>query len=208
VVEAQIDAVLSDLRPAAVKTGMLATTGLVESVADRLGAASIPSVVVDPVMVATSGDRLLEEAAEKTIRERLLPVASLVTPNIPEARILSGLPIRTPEEMLEAAKAISEAGAGAVLVKGGHMEGDRLVDVLWDGVSDTTWTREKIQTRNTHGTGCTLSAAIAAGLGSGLGTGEAVGLGLDFVERAIRTAPGLGSGHGPLNHRVSPRAGD
>jgi hydroxymethylpyrimidine/phosphomethylpyrimidine kinase len=205
VVAAQLDAVLSDLRPAAVKTGMLATVGLVEMVADRLAAAAIPSVVVDPVMVATSGDRLLEEAAEETIRARLLPVASLVTPNIPEARILSGLSIRDPDEMLAAAKAIADAGAGAVLIKGGHMEADRLVDVLWDGASDTTWSREKIHTRNTHGTGCTLSAAIAAGLGFGLEMKEAVARGLDFVERAIRTAPDLGSGHGPLNHLVPPR---
>lgn len=207
VVEAQIDAVLSDLRPTAVKTGMLATANLVEAVAKRLEEAQLPAVVVDPVMVATSGDRLLEPEAERTIRERLLPVASLVTPNVPEARILSGLPIRSPEEMLAAARAISDAGAGAVLVKGGHMEGERLLDVLWDGESERTWARERLHTRSTHGTGCTLSAAITAGLGAGLAMPEAVDVGLDFVERAIRTAPGLGSGYGPLNHRVTPLSG-
>lgn len=200
VVIAQLDAVMSDLPPVAIKTGMLATAPLVDTVADRLAEVGTGTLVVDPVMVATSGDRLLEQDAERTITTRLIPLAALVTPNVPEARILTGRQVRSPEEMLDAAKAMVDAGADAVLVKGGHLEGDRLVDVLWDGKSHRSWARDRLPTHNTHGTGCTLSAAIVANLAAGRSLENAVDRSLGFVEAAIRTAPGIGSGHGPLNH--------
>jgi hydroxymethylpyrimidine/phosphomethylpyrimidine kinase len=208
VVAAQLDAVMTDLPPVAVKTGMLANAPLVETVADRLEEQATGALVVDPVMVATSGDRLLERDAERTITARLIPLAALVTPNVPEATILTGRQVRSPEEMLDAAKAMVDAGAGAVLLKGGHLEGDRLVDVLWDGKAHRSWVRERIPTRSTHGTGCTLSAAIVANLAGGRSMQDAVDRSLAFVEAAIRTAPGLGDGHGPLNHFAPPPAGD
>lgn len=204
VVRAQIDSVASDLRPGAVKTGMLATADLVRAVAEALLVHQLDNFVLDPVMVATSGDRLLAEDAEAALAAELIPLASLVTPNLQEARILTGLPVKEVEEMREAARALVEMGAGAALVKGGHLQdggGDEeLVDLLWDGREEKTWRRRRIETRHTHGTGCTLSAAVAACLARGLPMREAAGQAVDFVARAIRTAPGLGAGHGPVNH--------
>lgn len=202
VVRAQIDAVAEDLRPAAVKTGMLASAALIEAVAAGFAAHDLGPIVVDPVMVATSGDRLLDEGAETALVEHLLPRAALVTPNLPEAEILVGFEVWDETSMDRAARAIVDMGADAVLLKGGHLERERLVDLLWDGRTIRRWERERIDTRHTHGTGCTLSSAIAAGLALGEDLGSAVERALDYLERALRAAPGLGEGHGPVLHRI------
>jgi len=202
VVRAQIRAVAEDLRPAAVKSGMLATAELVRAVAESLREHHLAPYVLDPVMVASSGHRLLDEDAEQTILAELVPLAALVTPNLDEAAILTGAPVRNYEEMKRAALGLVERGAQAALLKGGHLEAEELVDVLFDGERWYEWRRPKLATRHTHGTGCTLSAAIAAGLAQGRPLAEAVDDALDFVSHAMRSAPGLGAGFGPLNHMV------
>ncbi|HYX82737.1 MAG TPA: bifunctional hydroxymethylpyrimidine kinase/phosphomethylpyrimidine kinase [Gemmatimonadales bacterium] len=198
----QIDAVASDLRPAALKSGMLGSAEIVETVAERLTRHRLTTYVLDPVMVASSGDRLLERDAEQLIEKRLAPLAILVTPNLNEAEILVGHEVRTPEQMERAGRALVAAGARAALVKGGHLAGTALVDVLVQPTAVRRFTHERIDTTSTHGTGCTLSAAITAGLALGRSLEQAVAEGLDFVQRAIAAAPGLGAGHGPLNHFV------
>jgi hydroxymethylpyrimidine/phosphomethylpyrimidine kinase len=200
VVRGQIDAVAEDLRPAAVKSGMLATAALVEAVADALRANHLTPYVMDPVMVASSGDRLLDADAQGALAAHLFPLATLVTPNLDEARILTGRHVERVSDMRDAAKALVDLGAGAALVKGGHLVEDETVDVFWDGAEERIWRRPRIDTRGTHGTGCTLSAAVAAGLALERPLVEAVDDALDFVARAISTAPRIGSGHGPLNH--------
>jgi len=201
VVRAQIDAVVVDLRPAALKSGMLATAGLVSTVAVAIRDHALERYVLDPVMVATSGDRLLEAEAVAKIVEELVPLAELVTPNIPEAEILSDRTIDSVDDMQDAGRDILDLGAGAVLVKGGHLEGD-VVDVLITADEELVWTRPRIATRHTHGTGCTLSAAITAALALGDPLPAAVERGIRFIQRAIADAPGLGSGHGPVSHFV------
>ena len=201
---AQIDAVVSDLRPSAVKTGMLGNAEVVSTVADASRDQSLPNYVLDPVMVATSGDVLLEQNAIDTIRERLLPLAGLVTPNLHEAEILAGEKIADEEDMARVAeKLVAEMGAQAALVKGGHLDsGDRVIDVLFDG-DVRVFRGKRVASTSTHGTGCTLSAAIAAQLAKGESLHAAVRRAIDYVHNAIATAPGLGSGHGPLNHLAS-----
>lgn len=203
VVRAQIAAVAGDLPPAACKSGMLATAPLVEAVAESIRAHALRNFVLDPVMVATSGDRLLDRDAERTIVDRLLPLATVVTPNLDEASILTGEEVRDPAAMRRAAEALVEMGAGAALLKGGHLAAAELVDVLFDGREWREWRRPRLMTRSTHGTGCTLSAGIAAGLAHGRPLTRAVGDALDYVHRAMAAAPGLGRGHGPLNHMVA-----
>ncbi|PYO99842.1 MAG: hypothetical protein DMD60_00775 [Gemmatimonadetes bacterium] len=154
------------------------------------------------MMVATSGDRLLDRAAERLIVRRLVPLAALVTPNLDEAAVLVGGSVRGPDDMERAGRALVQLGARAALVKGGHLVGDVVVDVLIaDGIA-RRFTRPRLETTSTHGTGCTLSAAVAAGLALGRPLERAVEDALDFVHRAIAAAPGLGQGHGPLNHFV------
>jgi hydroxymethylpyrimidine/phosphomethylpyrimidine kinase len=196
----QVNVVVEDLQPVAVKSGMLATEALVRLVSELLETHALDHYVLDPVMVATSGDRLLDRDAEGAVAERLVPLAALVTPNLDEARILTGLPVVGEAGQREAARALVEMGAAAALVKGGHAEGAELVDLLFDGRTERSWRRPRIATRNTHGTGCTLSAAITAGLALGWPLETAVDRALDFVARAIASAPGLGRGHGPVNH--------
>lgn len=203
IVRAQIQALADDLRPAAFKTGMLATAELVRTVAECIRANNLPNFVLDPVMVATSGDRLLDEDAEQTIVHHLLPLATVVTPNLDETSILIGEPVEDLDGMRRAAKLLVDRGARAALVKGGHLQAEELVDVLFDGNRFQEWRRSKLDTRSTHGTGCTLSAGIAAGLAHGGALTATVEDALDFVHRAMRTAPGLGAGHGPLNHLIS-----
>ncbi len=205
VVRRQIEVVAGDLKPAAVKTGMLATAELVAGVAGSIRELGLANYVLDPVMVATSGDRLLDQDAEAAVTELLLPLATVVTPNLDEARILAGHDIQGEADMREVAELLVERGARAALVKGGHLDSDTVVDVLVDPSGSESWRRPKIDTRSTHGTGCTLSSAIAAGLALGRPLREAVADGLDFAHRAIAEAPGLGSGHGPLNHFVPAR---
>lgn len=202
-VRAQIDAVATDLRPAAVKTGMLATLELVETVAAALREHGLRHYVLDPVMVATSGDRLLDEDAVQALVQDLLPLADVVTPNLHETRILSGVHVTSEEDMRIAGDRILELGASAVLIKGGHLEGEA-IDLLMDGGAEHVWRRTRIDTVHTHGTGCTLSAAIAAGLARGDELSAAVDRAVRYVGRAIETAPGLGGGHGPVNHRADP----
>ena len=202
-IAAQIDAVVTDLRPAAVKSGMLPDAATVETVAAAVERHSLRAYVLDPVMVATSGDQLVLPDAVDAIRRRLIPLAALVTPNVDEAQILAGRRIANQSEMRDAARyLVEECGARAALVKGGHLDGDEIADVLFDG-EITVMSHARLSTRSTHGTGCTLSAAIAAALADGAGLRESVRVAIDFVRRAIAAAPGLGSGHGPLNHFVS-----
>ncbi len=199
----QIDALADDLRPAALKSGMLGSREIVEIVAERIGHHRLTTYVLDPVMVATSGDRLLDRDAEQVIARRLVPLALLVTPNLNEAEILVDAPVRTPEQMAHAGRALVRMGARAALVKGGHLaDPATIVDVLVHDGSVRRFPHERIDTTSTHGTGCTLSAAITAGLALGRPLEQAVADGLDFVHRAIAAAPGLGRGHGPLNHFV------
>ncbi|MFN2570787.1 MAG: bifunctional hydroxymethylpyrimidine kinase/phosphomethylpyrimidine kinase [Gemmatimonadales bacterium] len=201
----QIDVLADDLPPAAAKSGMLGSAEIVETVADRLARRRIPNYVLDPVMVATSGDRLLARGAEMLIARRLAPLAILVTPNLHEAEILVEASVRTPDQMEAAGRAIVAMGARAALVKGGHLTGTpTLVDVLVDKTVVRHFTHARIETTSTHGTGCTLSAAVTAGLALGRSLEQSVADALDFVHRAIAAAPGLGSekGHGPLNHFV------
>lgn len=199
-IRAQLDAVATDLRPAAVKTGMLADAEVVATVARGLRDYALAPYVLDPVMVATSGDVLLQPSAVSAIRRELVPLAELVTPNLDEAAILLGEPVADVESMRRAARALVErGGARAALVKGGHLPGRETVDVLFDGDLHE-FRHARIETRSTHGTGCTLSAAVTAQLAAGRPLHDAVRCALDYVHEAIRTAPGLGAGHGPLNH--------
>ncbi|MFN2397540.1 MAG: bifunctional hydroxymethylpyrimidine kinase/phosphomethylpyrimidine kinase [Gemmatimonadaceae bacterium] len=199
-VRAQIDAIATDLRPRATKTGMLANRRIVAVVACSISEHRLSPYVLDPVMVATSGDILLDDAALAGIRRDLVPLADIVTPNLDEASILLGSPVRDVGAMELAARHLFSLGARGALVKGGHLAGDRVIDVFFDGTQVDLFERPKLDTRHTHGTGCTLSAAIAANLALGHDLRTAVTSSLDFVHAAIATAPGLGSGHGPLNH--------
>ena len=205
IVQAQMDAVATDLPPRAVKTGMLATADLVRAVAQGIQRHQFPFYVLDPVMVATSGDRLLTVEAESMVAAELVPLAQLVTPNLDEAAILVKSKVRSPEDMERAGKALRSMGAGAALIKGGHAEGKNVVDVLVTAAGTRRFSHPRIATTSTHGTGCTLSAAVTAGLAVGRPLEQAVEDALDFVHRAIAAAPGLGSGHGPLNHFVAAR---
>jgi hydroxymethylpyrimidine/phosphomethylpyrimidine kinase len=198
-VVAQMEAVASDMDVAAVKTGMLATAAIVAAVAEAIERLRLPLVVVDPVMVAKSGDRLLDRDAETAYRERLLPLATVVTPNLPEAEALLGRPVRTLVEMREAARALRAMGPRAVVVKGGHLEGDA-VDVFWDGERLEDLPAPRIETRNTHGTGCTYSAAIAARLALGEPLMDAVRGAKAYLTEAIRRSYSVGHGHGPVDH--------
>ncbi len=202
-VTAQLEALAGDLPPAAVKTGMLATAGLVRLVAAAIRRHGWREYVLDPVMVATSGDRLLDAAAEAVVRAELLPLAALVTPNLDEAAILTGEPVQTVADMELAGRRLLALGAASALVKGGHLEGDTMTDVLVTPAGLRHFTRPRLATSSTHGTGCTLSAAITAGLALGRPLQAAVADALDYLYRALQSAPGLGGGHGPLNHRAA-----
>ncbi|HEY0972022.1 MAG TPA: bifunctional hydroxymethylpyrimidine kinase/phosphomethylpyrimidine kinase [Gemmatimonadales bacterium] len=200
-IAAQLDAVAEDLRPAAVKSGMLADAEVVRTVAEGLRRHALAPYVLDPVMVATSGDPLLSNDAIAAIARELLPLADVVTPNLDETSILIGEKVRDVDGMERAARRlVHDMGARAALVKGGHLEGPEAVDVLYDGTDAHHFRHPRLDTTSTHGTGCTLSAAIAAQLALGQPLREAVRLSLDWVHAAIASAPGLGSGHGPLDH--------
>jgi hydroxymethylpyrimidine/phosphomethylpyrimidine kinase len=198
-VAAQIDAVVEDLGADAVKTGMLANAAIIEVVAERVRAHRLATLVVDPVMVAKSGDPLLEQEAVAALRERLLPLALVVTPNRPEAEVLLGRPVRSLAEAREAARALVELGARHAVVKGGHGEGPA-IDVLYDGQHFHEYEAPRIDTPHTHGTGCTFASAIAAELAKGAAVPEAVRRAKDYLTQALRHAPGLGHGHGPVHH--------
>jgi hydroxymethylpyrimidine kinase/phosphomethylpyrimidine kinase len=206
-VSAQLTALAEDLPPAALKTGMLAEAVLVRLVARAIRENGWNNLVVDPVMVSTSGARLLTSEAEEVVREDLLPLASLITPNLDEAALLTGRVVHDPSTMERAGATLLRFGAGAALVKGGHLSSETIVDVLVTPAGVRRFTHQRIDTSSVHGTGCTLSAAITAGLALGRSLDDAVEAGLEFVHRAIAEAPGLGGGFGPLNHTVpAPRA--
>jgi hydroxymethylpyrimidine/phosphomethylpyrimidine kinase len=198
-VAAQIDAVLEDIGAGAAKTGMLATAPIIVAVAERLRHHGVRALVVDPVMVAKSGDRLLRPDAVEALRRHLLPLSLVVTPNIPEAEVLADVPIAAERDLAEAARRIAACGARQVLIKGGHLPGPP-IDRLWDGERLVAFPGERLHTTSTHGTGCTLSAAITAHLARGASVPEAVGLAKQYVTEAMRRAQAIGGGHGPLHH--------
>ena len=198
-VGAQIRAVVTDIGVDAAKTGMLASAPIIEAVAEALRETTVPNLVVDPVFVSKHGHPLLREDAVDALRTRILPLAALVTPNLPEAAGLAGFPVQTPQEMEGAGRAILDLGPGAVLVKGGHLEGPQATDLLVtpDGIEPIP--AERIATPHTHGTGCVLSAAIAAHLARGRELRDAVIQGKAFVTEAIRHALEIGEGIGPVD---------
>lgn len=202
----QIEVVLSDIGADALKTGMLHSAEVIGVVAASLRkhAAGVP-LVVDPVMIAKGGHRLLLSDAEVALRDILLPMAALITPNLPEAEVLVGFPVRVEADMRRAAERLAALGAVAVLMKGGHLEGDRVVDLLFHDGRFDRFEDARIDSRSTHGTGCTLASAIAAGLAQKMSLRDAVARARDYVRKAIETAPGFGRGHGPLNHAVTVR---
>jgi hydroxymethylpyrimidine kinase/phosphomethylpyrimidine kinase len=181
---------------------MLPTREVIAEVARLFRESALPAPVVDPVVRSTSGYDLIDDAALGALKRELLPLARVVTPNIPEAERLTGLVIRDRAGMLEAARLMREMGARAVLVKGGHLEGEA-TDVLDDGGRVETFTAPRVETTSTHGTGCTLAAAVAACLARGMSLPESVGAAKRYVTEAIRRAPRLGRGHGPINHAVA-----
>lgn len=199
-VYAQIQSVAEDLPVHAAKTGALGSGEIVAAVAEAVARFGLRPLVVDPVMVAKGGDSLLAEEAVAALKERLFPLAELITPNRLEAEALLGRPIRTLEEAKEAAQALLALGPKAVLLKGGHLEGEEAVDLLATREGVQAYAAPRVATRNTHGTGCTLSAAIAALLALGKPLAEAVAEAKAYLTRALKTAPPLGHGHGPLNH--------
>jgi hydroxymethylpyrimidine/phosphomethylpyrimidine kinase len=201
---AQIEAVADDLAPAAVKTGMLATAAIAEAVAATIASLDLPNLVVDPVMIAKGGDRLLREDAVASIKTELLKLAEVVTPNIREAEVLAGGSIRTVEDMRAAARRIRTLGPRVVVVKGGHLDDSTtpglVIDVVCTPDREFDLQGPRIETRHTHGTGCTFAAAIAAALALGQPVDEAIRMAREYLEGAIRHAPRLGAGQGPLNH--------
>jgi len=200
VVAAQIDAVAEDIGVDAAKTGMLASRSIARAVAAALKRNAIPNLVVDPVMVAKTGARLLEEDAIATLKTEILPLAEFVTPNIPEAEVLSGRKISDAETMRDAARRILDLGPARVVIKGGHSEGPNVVDLYYDGKSFEELKAERVQTRSTHGTGCTFSAAIAAYLAHGLPPLDAVARAKEFLTAALVASPGIGKGIRTINH--------
>jgi hydroxymethylpyrimidine/phosphomethylpyrimidine kinase len=199
-VTAQIEAVAGDIEIHATKTGMLGTSAIVEAVAAAIVELDLPNLVVDPVMVAKSGDRLVDDEGIRTMRLELLPRALVVTPNIPEAEVLSGTRITSPERAREAAQRIHAMGPTAVIVKGGHAAGDEIVDLLFDGTGFHEFRIARVITRNTHGTGCTFASAIAAQLALGRSIVEATKEAQTYVAGAVRHGLSIGRGHGPLDH--------
>lgn len=199
VIEAQARAVLDDIGTDVIKTGMLGDVAVVRLAAALIAGAGVPAVV-DPVMIAKGGHALLDAGAVAAVRERLVPRAALLTPNAPEAAALTGLQVETTDDLARAGEALLALGAGAVLMKGGHVAGERVVDLLMTPHSTSRYETGRIETRHTHGTGCTLASACAAGLAQGMSLEAAVERARNYVIEAIRRAPGFGAGHGPLDH--------
>ncbi len=199
----QIDCVVRDIGADAFKTGMMDCVEIIELVADRIELHPGLAFVLDPVMVAKGGARLLAMDAVGSLKGRLVPLASVITPNVPEAEVLAGRSIRSLDEMKAAAEGLLALGAPAVLLKGGHLDGDVVMDLLAtrDGVE--MFEAPRIVTRHTHGTGCTLASAIATGLAQGMTLRQSVLRGRAYVRTAIRNAPGYGTGHGPLDHGIT-----
>lgn len=199
VVIAQIDTVLEDIGAHAVKTGMMSGIAIIQNTADRLEAWGIPHLVVDPVMVSKSGAPLLQPDAVNAFKRDLLPHATIITPNIPEAEVLANRKISSPDDAQEAARAIAALGPGVVIIKGGHMEGPA-VDLVFAEGQFTPMEGQRIETKNTHGTGCTYSAAMTAFLAMGIETMESIRLAKRYIENALRQSYAIGEGHSPVNH--------
>jgi hydroxymethylpyrimidine/phosphomethylpyrimidine kinase len=200
----QVEVVMGDLGADAIKTGMLGDADTIKTVCEALEAfAPRAPLVLDPVMVAKGGHKLLADAAVTTLRQRLLPRAAVITPNLPEAEALTGMTIASVVDMRLAAQALLALGVPAVLLKGGHLAGDTLTDLLATPDGIEAFSTSRIQTRHTHGTGCTTASAVAAGLAQGLTLRDAVLRARAYVRAAIAAAPGFGAGHGPLNHAVT-----
>jgi len=206
IIAAQARAVLDDIGADAIKTGMLGDAAVVETVAAAIDHAGVVPTVVDPVMVAKGGAPLLAEAAIGAVKALMIPRAALLTPNASEAAALTGLTVETTDGLRRAGEALLALGAKAVLMKGGHVAGERVVDVLMTPDGETTFEGERIETRHTHGTGCTLASACAAGLAQGLPLEQAVARAWNYVHEAMLRAPWFGGGHGPLDHGWTLRA--
>jgi len=200
IVQAQARAVLSDIGADAIKTGMLGDVAMVETVAGLLDEAPGLPAVIDPVMIAKGGAALLPPEAIAAVRSLLVPRAGLLTPNAPEAEALTGLSVENQDDQRRAGAALLELGARAVLMKGGHVAGERVVDILMTRDGESLYEAERQETRHTHGTGCTLASACATGLAQGLPLDAAVAQAWAYVQEAMASAPGLGKGHGPLDH--------
>ena len=200
-VAAQIRAVLEDIPPQAVKTGALGNRAMVEAVAYELAAIRCP-IVVDPVMISKHGAPLMSDDARQAVLAMLMPLATLITPNLHEAETMTGLPVTSLEQMHEAARVLAGLGAKAVLIKGGHLAG-AAIDLLYDGQEFLQFESERLDTVHTHGTGCTYSAAITALLAGGISLTDALPRAKQYITEAIRTNPGFGQGHGPVNHFAS-----
>ena len=220
IVAGQIRAVMDDIKPKAVKIGMVNDAETIKAIADALADYDIEHIVVDPVMVSTSGSKLMQDDAIKVFIEKLLPMSTLITPNIYEAEILAGKKITDEDAMNDVAGEILSKGAEAVLIKGGHIEGDKKVDLLYNAIRKTearsseltmmigdSFESETVETRNTHGTGCTLSAAIASNLAMGLGINKAIDKAKYWLTSALIAGADveIGSGHGPVNHFYAPK---
>jgi hydroxymethylpyrimidine/phosphomethylpyrimidine kinase len=199
-VAAQIDAVLGDIGADAVKTGMLASAPIIEAVAERLRRWEVTSLVVDPVMVAKAGDKLLRDDAVEVLRTKLLPLALVVTPNVPEAEVLVGRELKTWDDLHQAAHEIHAMGARNVVMKGGHRDEPTVTDVLFDGTTFREFSVGRVDTNSTHGTGCTFAAAIAATLAKGESVEHAVMAAKAYVTKALQESFPLGQGHGPVHH--------
>lgn len=195
----QLDCVFSDIRPDAVKIGMVSNADIIRVIARKLREYAAENIVVDPVMVSTSGSALLSPAAQEALVEELLPIGRVITPNIPEAEAFCGKKIENRRDMRRAAESIGEKTGGAVLIKGGHLEGEAC-DLLWDGGEPCWFIAPRIENPNTHGTGCTLSSAIACALAAGYPLGEAVKRAKAYLTKALKAGLDLGKGSGPLNH--------
>jgi hydroxymethylpyrimidine/phosphomethylpyrimidine kinase len=198
-VAAQIDAVITDIGAHALKTGMLANAKIIETVASKIHQHRLKNLVVDPVMVAKSGDLLLRKSAIEALRSSLIPLAAVVTPNVPEAEELTGMRLESTREIEEAARRIVGMGAGSVVIKGGHRKGPA-IDLFFDGKKFRAFSAPRIRTKNTHGTGCTFSAAITAYLARGEKLEEAVANAKKYITSAIRRGFRIGSGHSPVHH--------
>ncbi|WP_454192217.1 bifunctional hydroxymethylpyrimidine kinase/phosphomethylpyrimidine kinase [Paenibacillus sp. Marseille-Q7038] len=197
----QIDSVFSDLRPDAVKTGMLFGSEIIEAVAERISRYHVNKLVIDPVMIAKGGTSLLKSEAVEALILHLLPLALVVTPNIPEAEVMTRMEIHTVADRKEAARRLHDLGAANVIIKGGHdAVNDIIMDILYDGTSFTELSGRRVDTVHSHGTGCTFAAALTAQLAKGTDMREATWIAREFVQAALTDALGIGSGHGPTNH--------
>lgn len=200
IIESQIDAVLNDLNPNVIKTGMLASIEVIKLISEKIKSSKTKNIVVDPVMIAKGGDKLIKDNAIGHLISELLPLSTVVTPNIPEAEVLSHMSINNTQDIESAAKIIHKMGPDFVVIKGGHSNDSKSNDIIFDGQKFTTLEANRILTTNTHGTGCTYASAIAAGLAKNYSVEKSVKEAKDYVTEAIKNEPGLGNGHGPLNH--------